>query len=121
MGAFMNEAYQAQHGLEPGLFPETVPTYLGHYHLPHTVGDSNVRYVGSPYQGTVVSSVQLLHNLPLSMSVLMRSRDSCGSVPHCMQIVRTTPCTSSGCCYKPDYARILLNHGLSLAAECKWW
>lgn len=52
MGAFMNEAYQAQHGLEPGLFPETVPTYLGHYHLPHTVGSSNVRYVGSPYQGT---------------------------------------------------------------------
>lgn len=52
MGAFMNEAYQAQHGLEPGLFPEAVPTYLGHYHLPHAVGKSNVRYVGSPYQGT---------------------------------------------------------------------
>ncbi len=51
MGAFMNEAYQAQHGLEPWLFPEAVPTYLGHYHLPHTVGASNVRYVGSPYQG----------------------------------------------------------------------
>lgn len=51
VGAFMNEAYQAQHGLEPDLFPQAVPTYLGHYHLPHSVGDSNVRYVGSPYQG----------------------------------------------------------------------
>ena len=51
-GAFMNEKYQAQHGLEPGLFPDAVPTYLGHYHLPHTVGASNIRYVGSPYQGT---------------------------------------------------------------------
>ena len=63
MGAFMNEAYQAQHGLEPGLFPEAVPTYLGHYHLPHTVGDSNVRYVGSPYQGTIIPSMLLIPRL----------------------------------------------------------
>jgi hypothetical protein len=61
VGAFMNEAYQAQHGLEPGLFPEAVPTYLGHYHLPHTVGASNVRYVGSPYQGMPPAAQTSLH------------------------------------------------------------
>ena len=51
IGAFMNEAYQATHGLEADTFPAEVPTYLGHYHLPHEVGSSNVQYVGSPYQG----------------------------------------------------------------------
>lgn len=51
IGAFMNEAYQAKNGLEADTFPAAVPTYLGHYHVPHTVGDSNIRYVGSPFQG----------------------------------------------------------------------
>ncbi len=61
VGAFMNEAYQAQHGLEAGLFPAAVPTFLGHYHLPHTVGDTNVRYVGSPYQGGQFDSHHLVY------------------------------------------------------------
>ena len=52
MGAMMNESFQAKEGLPPDLFPEDVPTYTGHYHKPHTVADTNIRYIGSPYQGT---------------------------------------------------------------------
>ena len=46
----MNEAFQAREGLPPELFPDTVPTYTGHYHKPHTVSNTSIRYVGSPYQ-----------------------------------------------------------------------
>ena len=52
MGAMMNESFQAKEGLPPDLFPDGVPTYTGHYHKPHTVADTNIRYIGSPYQGT---------------------------------------------------------------------
>lgn len=51
MGAMMNEAFQAKEGLPPGLFPQDVPTYTGHYHKPHVVENTNIRYIGSPYQG----------------------------------------------------------------------
>ncbi|KAL0053768.1 hypothetical protein WJX82_010500 [Trebouxia sp. C0006] len=50
MGAMMNESFQAKEGLPPDLFPDGVPTYTGHYHKPHTVADTNIRYIGSPYQ-----------------------------------------------------------------------
>ncbi|KAL0033719.1 hypothetical protein WJX77_002381 [Trebouxia sp. C0004] len=50
MGAMMNESFQAKEGLPPDLFPKHVPTYTGHYHKPHTVADTNIRYIGSPYQ-----------------------------------------------------------------------
>lgn len=51
VGALMNDAFQAQDGLPPSLFPPDIPVFTGHYHKPHTVGDTNIRYVGSPYQG----------------------------------------------------------------------
>ena len=51
LGAFVNETFQAREGLPPDVFPESVPTYLGHYHKPHLVGNTRVQYVGSPYQG----------------------------------------------------------------------
>lgn len=51
IGAFMNENFQAREGLPPSLFPASVPTYMGHYHKPHTVRNTNIRYIGSPYQG----------------------------------------------------------------------
>lgn len=51
----MNEAFQAKAGLEPDLFPEDIPTYTGHYHKPHTVTNTNITYVGSPYQGRLSS------------------------------------------------------------------
>lgn len=51
MGAMMNEAFQAKEGLPPDLFPGSVPTYTGHYHKPHVVENTNIRYIGSPYQG----------------------------------------------------------------------
>jgi hypothetical protein len=47
----MNDSFQAREGMPPSLFPDGVPTYMGHYHKPHTVGNTNIRYVGSPYQG----------------------------------------------------------------------
>ena len=50
LGAFVNETFQAREGLEPALFP-AVPSYLGHYHKPHTVRNTTIRYTGSPYQG----------------------------------------------------------------------
>jgi len=49
-GALMNEAHQAREGLSPALFPAHVPTYTGHYHVPHTVAGTRITYVGSPYQ-----------------------------------------------------------------------
>jgi hypothetical protein len=51
VGAFMNESFQAKDGLPPDAFPELIPTYTGHYHKPHTVDGTSIRYVGSPYQG----------------------------------------------------------------------
>ena len=33
------------------MFPPDVPVYTGHYHLPHTVPNSHITYIGSPYQG----------------------------------------------------------------------
>ena len=60
MGAMMNEAFQAKEGLPPDLFPDSVPTYTGHYHKPHVVENTNIQYIGSPYQG--LSSLSDYHN-----------------------------------------------------------
>ena len=51
VGAFMNSTFQATDGLSADVFPHSIPTFTGHYHKPHTVGDTSIRYVGSPYQG----------------------------------------------------------------------
>ncbi len=51
VGAFMNDAYQAHDGVLPSLFPPGLPVYTGHYHKPHTVEGTSIRYLGSPYQG----------------------------------------------------------------------
>ena len=47
----MNTAFQAKDGLSPAFFPADVPIFSGHYHIPHVVDNSNIRYIGSPYQG----------------------------------------------------------------------
>ena len=52
----MNESFQAKEGLSPDLFPEDVPTYTGHYHKPHVVENTNIQYIGSPYQGNSLTS-----------------------------------------------------------------
>ena len=46
-----NYQLQAREGLPPDMFPPDVPVYTGHYHLPHTVPNSHITYIGSPYQG----------------------------------------------------------------------
>lgn len=51
IGAFVNERFQAREGFEADLFPGGVPVFMGHYHKPHTVHDTNIQYVGSPFQG----------------------------------------------------------------------
>ncbi len=51
IGAFVNETFQAREGFKPDLFPEGVPTFMGHYHKPHTVQGTSIQYVGSPFQG----------------------------------------------------------------------
>jgi hypothetical protein len=57
-GAAMNESFQAKDGVDPELFAVktdaatdgVVPTFTGHYHKPHTVANTSITYVGSPYQ-----------------------------------------------------------------------
>lgn len=49
-GASLNDACQARDGIPPTLFPKGVPVYTGHYHKPHIVAGTSIRYVGSPYQ-----------------------------------------------------------------------
>lgn len=56
-GASLNDACQARDGLPPSLFPKGIPTYTGHYHKPHTVPGTSIRYVGSPYQGKDLSQM----------------------------------------------------------------
>ncbi len=51
LGAYVNETFQAREGFEPDLFPKGVPIFMGHYHKPHVVQGTNIRYIGSPYQG----------------------------------------------------------------------
>ncbi|KAL3150757.1 hypothetical protein ABBQ32_000532 [Trebouxia sp. C0010 RCD-2024] len=65
MGAMMNEAFQAKEGLPPDLFPDRVPTYTGHYHKPHVVENTNIQYVGSPYQVSRSEAGQQKHLLVL--------------------------------------------------------
>jgi hypothetical protein len=49
--ARMNYSFQAKAGLPTSLFPQGVPVYTGHYHLPQTVPNTSIVYVGSQYQG----------------------------------------------------------------------
>jgi hypothetical protein len=50
LGASLNEAHQARHGMAPDAFPPRTPVYTGHYHTPHTVPGTAITYVGAPYQ-----------------------------------------------------------------------
>lgn len=50
LGALVNEQFQAREGLDADTFNGRL-TYLGHYHKPQTVPGTNIRYIGSPYQG----------------------------------------------------------------------
>ena len=67
-GAQMNERHQATYGLDAHLFPPSIPTYTGHYHLPHVVPGSNITYIGSPYQVSASEAGQRKRMLLLSPS-----------------------------------------------------
>lgn len=69
----MNEAFQAKAGLESDLFPDTIPTYTGHYHKPHTVADTNITYIGSPYQGTSAGCL----DCALAVKVVISTASKC--------------------------------------------
>ena len=53
VGASVNETYQAREGMNPETFSSATAIYTGHYHKPHTVPNTSIHYVGSPYQGGV--------------------------------------------------------------------
>ncbi len=63
LGAFVNETFQAREGFSPDLFPEQVPVYMGHYHKPHKVQNTNIEYIGSPYQGKLKCGLRLAHSV----------------------------------------------------------
>jgi DNA repair exonuclease SbcCD ATPase subunit len=65
-GAQMNERHQATYGLDAHLFPPSIPTYTGHYHLPHMVPGTNITYIGSPYQVSASEAGQRKRLLLLS-------------------------------------------------------
>ena len=55
--ARFNYAIQSREGLPAvGLFPPDIPVYTGHYHLPHTVPNTKICYIGSAYQVTAAEA-----------------------------------------------------------------
>ncbi|GAB4817224.1 hypothetical protein N2152v2_004270 [Parachlorella kessleri] len=65
VGAMMNDAFQAHDGVPPSLFPPGLHVYTGHYHKPHTVEGTSIRYLGSPYQVSRSEAGQAKHLLVL--------------------------------------------------------
>lgn len=57
-GAAMNDGVVSRGGISPAFFPASVPVYSGHYHKPHTVRNSKIHYVGSPYQVSLSEAQQ---------------------------------------------------------------
>ncbi|CAM9204630.1 unnamed protein product, partial [Laminaria digitata] len=57
-GASMNDGVSSHSGIPRSAFPDGVPTFSGHFHKPHTIGDGFIRYVGSPYQTCLAESGQ---------------------------------------------------------------
>ena len=73
-GASYNDVFQAQIGMAPSSFPKSIPTYTGHYHKPHIVPNTNIIYVGSPYQLTLAESKQEKRFLLLGSEWVSRCR-----------------------------------------------
>ena len=57
-GASMNDNIVSQGGISASSFPMSATTYTGHYHKRHTVQNSNIHYVGSPYQISLAEAQQ---------------------------------------------------------------
>lgn len=49
-GARFNTRQQAHAGIAKDAFPVDIPIYSGHYHLPQTVPNTSITYIGSPFQ-----------------------------------------------------------------------
>lgn len=71
VGASVNETYQAREGMMPDAFPQAIPIYTGHYHKPHTVPNTEIHYIGSPYQGVDLKNY-LLANSMVGIPCLVR-------------------------------------------------
>ena len=54
--AKFNYAIQAREGVPIDLFPSQLPVYSGHYHIPHTVPNSSITYIGSCFQVTAAEA-----------------------------------------------------------------
>jgi hypothetical protein len=59
-GAFHNDWYQSDAGVDPQFFPPLIPIYSGHFHKPHRVisGDVTIEYLGSPYEVSLAEAQQ---------------------------------------------------------------
>lgn len=60
-GAFMNDNMLCKEGIEVENFPSNIPIFSGHFHKPHTMkrGNSQLRYLGSPYQTSLSEAEQI--------------------------------------------------------------
>jgi hypothetical protein len=58
LGAIVNNKQQMYAGLSPSALPQDVPVFTGHYHKPHTVPNSVITYVGSPFQRALLTFSQ---------------------------------------------------------------
>ena len=50
VGAWMNDAIQSGVGILPDELPQDIDILTGHYHKPHSVKDTRVTYIGSPWE-----------------------------------------------------------------------
>jgi len=70
-GARYNTRQQAHVGLDTKDFPADIPTYSGHYHLPHTVPNTSITYVGSPFQRACRSLLALCSRTPCCTAAIL--------------------------------------------------
>ena len=78
-GGFMNDGIRSVGGVPPHLFPDGMPIYTGHFHLPHVIkyahisnadrSPVSIEYLGSPYQVSLSEADQ-----SKSLVVLERSQ-----------------------------------------------
>lgn len=55
IGAQFNHKQQAMQGLTRDALPSGVPVFTGHYHNPHVVSQSDIIYIGSPFERAILT------------------------------------------------------------------
>ncbi|CAD7699660.1 unnamed protein product [Ostreobium quekettii] len=78
-------------GIHPDSFPPDVHVYSGHYHRPHTVKGTNIRYVGSPYQVSMSEGGEKKQLLILDKEWRVESTMDLDLGPRHYQLASTSP------------------------------